>query len=152
MKRVMISMGLVVALSMSAFAQGSDKKEMCEFPCEQMAKELNLSDAQVAKLKAANETFAQEAKAVREKQQQAMQAGKEAMQAAEARRNATLKATLTQEQYIKYLEGKVQHMEHRPGKDMMGDRSHKQGRGMDKQYRRHQADSIGAPRMKHGKR
>ncbi len=151
MKRVMISMGLVVALSMSAFAQGSDKKEMCEFPCEQMAKELNLSDAQVAKLKAANETFAQEAKAVREKQQQAMQANKEAMQAAEARRNATLKATLTQEQYIKYLEGKVQHMEHRPGKDM-GNRPDRGGRGMDKQHRRHQADSIGAPRMKQGKR
>ncbi len=145
MKRVMISMGVIMALTMSAFAQDGDKKEMCDFSCEQMVKELNLTDAQVAKLKAANEAFAQEAKAVFEKQQQAMQAGKEAMQAAEVRRNAALKSTLTQEQYIKYLEGKVQRMEHRPGKGM--------GKGMmDKQHRRYHTDSIGTPRMKHGKR
>ncbi len=153
MKRVMISMGLAVALTMSAFAQDCDRKggkEKCEFPGEQMVKELNLSNEQAAKLKAADEAFSQEAKAVREKQQQAMDVCKEEMNTAQERRQAALKSTLTQEQYIKYLEMKLQRMERHPGKDMKGMKEfHRKGDGkaarmMDRSHRPFRGDSIGA--------
>ncbi len=132
-------MGLVMVLTMGAFAQGGDMKrgkEKCEFPCEKMKKELNLSDEQMAKLKAANETFEQEAKSIWEKQQEVMSTGREAMQAAEARRDEALKSTLTQEQYIKYLEGKVEFLENCPDKKM-GDYHHKGDRKMEKRARHH---------------
>ncbi len=142
-------MGLIVALSMSAFAQDCDRKERkapCEALTEQLAKELSLNDEQAAQLKAADETFAQEAKAVREKQKQVMLAGRDAMKVAETRRDSTLKATLTKDQYVKYLELKVKRMEHRRAKGVKP-MHHKGDRKMGERFRAHRADSVmGTPR------
>ena len=117
MKRTIVSVALVLALTMSAFAGNQDKKqrrEKCEFPCEQMVKELNLSDKQVSQLKEANEQFAAEMKSLREKKQEIQKSNQEAMKAARERRDSTMKSVLTKDQYIQYLEQKVQRLERRP--------------------------------------
>ncbi|WP_272960782.1 Spy/CpxP family protein refolding chaperone [Barnesiella viscericola] len=110
MKRTIVSVALVLALTMSAFAGNQDKKqrrEKCEFPCEQMVKELNLSEKQVSQLKEANEQFAAEMKALREKKEAFQKSNQEAMKAARERRDATMKSVLTKDQYIQYLEQKL---------------------------------------------
>lgn len=117
MKRTIVSVALVLALTMSAFAGNQDKKqrrEKCEFPCEQMVKELNLSEKQVSQLKEANEQFAAEMKALREKKEAFQKSNQEAMKAARERRDSTMKSVLTKDQYIQYLEQKVQRLERRP--------------------------------------
>ena len=48
MKKAIVSFALVLVLSMSSFAGNkvkNERKEKCEFPCEQMVKDLNLSDS-----------------------------------------------------------------------------------------------------------
>ena len=110
MKRTIVSVALVLALTMSAFAGNQDKKqrrEKCEFPCEQMVKELNLSEKQVSQLKEANEKFATEMKKLREKKEAFQKSNQEAMKAARDRRDATMKSVLTKDQYIQYLEQKL---------------------------------------------
>lgn len=110
MKRTIVSVALVLALTMSAFAGNQDKKqrrEKCEFPCEQMVKELNLSEKQVSQLKEANEQFAAEMKKLREKKEAFQKSNQEAMKAARERRDATMKSVLTKDQYIQYLEQKL---------------------------------------------
>ena len=117
MKRTIVSVALVLALTMSAFAGNQDKKqrrEKCEFPCEQMVKELNLSDKQVSQLKEANEQFAAEMKALREKKQESQKSSRESMKAARERRDSTMKSVLTKDQYIQYLEQKIERLERRP--------------------------------------
>lgn len=117
MKRTIVSVALVLALSMSAFAGNQDKKqrrEKCEFPCEQIVKDLNLSDKQVSKLKKADEDFDAEVKALREKRQEAQTSFKESMKAAKERRDSTMKSILTKDQYIQYLEQKLERLEKRP--------------------------------------
>ena len=102
MKRTIVSVALVLALTMSAFAGNQDKKqrrEKCEFPCEQMVKELNLSEKQVSQLKEANEQFAAEMKALREKKQESQKSSRESMKAARD---------------IQYLEQKIERLERRP--------------------------------------
>lgn len=117
MKRTIVSVALVLALSMSAWAGNQDKKqqrEKCEFPCEQMVKSLNLSDKQVKQLKEADEAFDAEMKAIREKKQEAQKTCRESMKAARERRDSTMKAVLTKDQYIQYLEQKIDRLERRP--------------------------------------
>lgn len=117
MKRTIVSVALVLALTMSAFAGNQDKKqrrEKCEFPCEQMVKELNLSEKQVSQLKEANEQFAAEMKALREKKQESQKSSRELMKAARERRDSTMKSVLTKDQYIQYLEQKIERLERRP--------------------------------------
>lgn len=117
MKRTIVSVALVLALTMSAFAGNQDKKqrrEKCEFPCEQMVKELNLSDKQVSQLKEANEQFAAEMKSLREKKQEFQKSSRESMKAARERRDSTMKSVLTKDQYIQYLEQKIERLERRP--------------------------------------
>lgn len=117
MKRTIVSVALVLALTMSAFAGNQDKKqrrEKCEFPCEQMVKELNLSEKQVSQLKEANEQFAAEMKALREKKQESQKSSRESMKAARERRDSTMKSVLTKDQYIQYLEQKIERLERRP--------------------------------------
>lgn len=116
MKRTVVSVALVLALTMSAFAGNRDKKpcrEKCEFPCEQMVKNLNLSDKQVKQLKEADETFDAEVKALREKSKEFQKNNRESMKAAKARRDSTLKSVLTKDQYIQYLEQKIKRLERR---------------------------------------
>ncbi len=113
MKKMMISAALVLALSMGAYAEGKDKKERRECPVEQMTKTLNLSEAQAAKLKAANQTFEQEMKTLKEKKSDVRDDERKAMKAAKIRRDSTLKATLTTEQYIQFLEMKIEKLEKR---------------------------------------
>ena len=117
MKRTIVSVALVLALTMSAFAGNQDKRplrEKCEFPCEQMVKELNLSEKQVSQVKEANEQFAAEMKALREKKQESQKSSRESMKAARERRDSTMKSVLTKDQYIQYLEQKIERLERRP--------------------------------------
>ena len=117
MKRTVVSVALVLALTMSAFAGNQNKKqprEKCEFPCEQMVKNLNLSDKQVKQLKEVDETFDAEVKALREKSKEFQKNNRESMKAAKARRDSTLKSVLTKDQYIQYLEQKIKRLERRP--------------------------------------
>lgn len=60
MKKAIVSFALVLVLSMSSFAGNKEKnerREKCEFPCEQMVKDLNLSEKQLSQLKEADKTF-----------------------------------------------------------------------------------------------
>ncbi len=117
MKRTIVSVALVLALSMSAFAGNRDRKECkerCEFPCEQMVKDLNLSDKQVKQLKEADETFAAEVKAIREKRREFQNNNRESMKEAKERRDSTLKSVLTKDQYIQYLEQRLERRGRRP--------------------------------------
>ena len=77
-------------------------------------KDLNLSDKQVSKLKKADEDFDAEVKALREKRQEAQKSFKESMKAAKERRDSTMKSILTKDQYIQYLEQKLERLEKRP--------------------------------------
>lgn len=132
MKRTVVSVALVLALTMSAFAGNKDKKpcrEKCEFPCEQVIKDLNLSDKQVKQLKEADETFDAEVKALREKSKEFQKNNRESMKAAKARRDSTLKSVLTKDQYIQYLEQKIKRLERRP--DVRFDRN---ARPMNKRF------------------
>lgn len=132
MKRTVVSVALVLALTMSAFAGNQNKKqprEKCEFPCEQMVKNLNLSDKQVKQLKEADETFDAEVKALREKSKEFQKNNRESMKAAKARRDSTLKSVLTKDQYIQYLEQKIKRLERRP--DVRFDRN---ARTMNKRF------------------
>ena len=68
MKKAIVSFALVLVLSMSSFAGNkvkNERKEKCEFPCEQMVKDLNLSEKQLSQLKEADKTFDTEVKAIR---------------------------------------------------------------------------------------
>ena len=117
MKKTIVSVALVLALSMSAFAGNQHRKqprEKCEFPCEQMVKSLNLSDKQVKQLKEADEAFDAEMKAIREKKQEAQKTCRESMEAAKERRDSTMKSVLTKDQYIQYHEQKLERLERRP--------------------------------------
>ena len=54
MKKAIVSFALVLVLSMSSFAGNKEKnerREKCEFPCEQMVKDLNLSEKQLSQFK-----------------------------------------------------------------------------------------------------
>lgn len=117
MKRTVVSVALVLALTMSAFAGNKDKKqcrEKCEFPCEQMVKNLNLSDKQVKQLKEADEAFKTKMKELREKGQELQKKNREAMKEAKEGRDSTMKSILTKDQYIQYLEQKIERLNRRP--------------------------------------
>lgn len=132
MKRTVVSVALVLALTMSAFAGNKDKKpcrEKCEFPCEQVIKDLNLSDKQVKQLKEADEAFEAKMKALREKSQEFQKKNREAMKEAKENRDSTMKSILTKDQYIQYLEQKIKRLERRP--DVRFDRN---ARPMNKRF------------------
>lgn len=117
MKRTVVSVALVLALTMSAFAGNQNKKqprEKCEFPCEQMVKNLNLSDKQVKQLKEADEAFEAKMKELREKGQEFQKKNREAMKEAKENRDSTMKSILTKDQYIQYLEQKIERLNRRP--------------------------------------
>ena len=117
MKRTVVSVALVLALTMSAFAGNKDKKpcrEKCEFPCEQVIKDLNLSDKQVKQLKEADEAFEAKMKELREKGQEFQKKNREAMKEAKENRDSTMKSILTKDQYIQYLEQKIERLNRRP--------------------------------------
>lgn len=117
MKRTVVSVALVLALTMSAFAGNKDKKpcrEKCEFPCEQVIKDLNLSDKQVKQLKEADEAFEAKMKELREKSQEFQKKNREAMKEAKENRDSTMKSILTKDQYIQYLEQKIERLNRRP--------------------------------------
>lgn len=117
MKRTVVSVALVLALTMSAFAGNRDKKpcrEKCEFPCEQVIKDLNLSDKQVKQLKEADEAFEAKMKELREKGQEFQKKNREAMKEAKENRDSTMKSILTKDQYIQYLEQKIERINRRP--------------------------------------
>lgn len=117
MKRTVVSVALVLALTMSAFAGNRDKKpcrEKCEFPCEQVIKDLNLSDKQVKQLKEADEAFEAKMKELREKGQEFQKKNREAMKEAKENRDSTMKSILTKDQYIQYLEQKIERLNRRP--------------------------------------
>ena len=55
MIKAIVSFALVLVLSMSSFAgykEKNERREKCEFPCEQMVKDLNLSDHHISHIKA----------------------------------------------------------------------------------------------------
>ena len=109
MKKAIVSFALVLVLSMSSFAGNKEKnerREKCEFPCEQMVKDLNLSEKQLSQLKEADKTFDTEVKAIREKKKEFEKSNRESMKAAKVRRDSTFKSILTKDQYIQYLEQK----------------------------------------------
>ena len=98
MKKAIVSFALVLVLSMSSFAGNKEKnerREKCEFPCEQMVKDLNLSEKQLSQLKEADKTFDTEVKAIREKKKEFEKSNRESMKAAKVRRDSTFKSILT---------------------------------------------------------
>lgn len=95
MKKAIVSFALVLVLSMSSFAGNKEKnerREKCEFPCEQMVKDLNLSEKQLSQLKEADKTFDTEVKAIREKKREFEKSNRESMKAAKVRRDSTFKS------------------------------------------------------------
>ena len=101
MKKAIVSFALVLVLSMSSFAGNkvkNERKEKCEFPCEQMVKDLNLSEKQLSQLKEADKTFDTEVKAIREKKKEFEKSNRESMKAAKVRRDSTFKSILTKDQ------------------------------------------------------
>ena len=115
MKKAIVSFAFVLVLSMSSFAGNKEKnerREKCEFPCEQMVKDLNLSD----------KTFDTEVKAIREKKREFEKSNRESMKAAKVRRDSTFKSILTKDQYIQYLEQKVARLERRADRDSWRER------------------------------
>mgnify|MGYP000263248932 CR=1 FL=1 len=84
MKKAIVSFALVLVLSMSSFAGNKEKnerREKCEFPCEQMVKDLNLSEKQLSQLKEADKTFDTEVKAIREKKRMRLYAAAHRLEA-----------------------------------------------------------------------
>ena len=121
MKKAIVSFALVLVLSMSSFAGNKEKnerREKCEFPCEQMVKDLNLSEKQLSQLKEADT----EVKAIREKKREFEKSNRESMKAAKVRRDSTFKSILTKDQYIQYLEQKVARLERRADRDSWRER------------------------------
>lgn len=95
MKKAIVSFAFVLVLSMSSFAGNKEKnerREKCEFPCEQMVKDLNLSEKQLSQLKEADKTFDTEVKAIREKKREFEKSNRESMKAAKVRRDSTFKS------------------------------------------------------------
>ena len=122
MKKAIVSFALVLVLSMSSFAGNkvkNERKEKCEFPCEQMVKDLNLSEKQLSQLKEADKTFDTEVKAIREKKREFEKSNRESMKAAKVRRDSTFKSILTKDQY---LEQKVARLEKRAARDSWRER------------------------------
>ena len=122
MKKAIVSFALVLVLSMSSFAGNkvkNERKEKCEFPCEQMLKDLNLSEKQLSQLKEADKTFDTEVKAIREKKKEFEKSNRESMKAAKVRRDSTFKSILTKDQYI---EQKVARLEKRAVRDSWRER------------------------------
>ena len=122
MKKAIVSFALVLVLSMSSFAGNkvkNERKEKCEFPCEQMVKDLNLSEKQLSQLKEADKTFDTEVKAIREKKKEFEKSNRES---AKVRRDSTFKSILTKDQYIQYLEQKVARLEKRAARDSWRER------------------------------
>ena len=112
MKKAIVSFALVLVLSMSSFAGNKEKnerREKCEFPCEQMVKD-------------ADKTFDTEVKAIREKKKEFEKSNRESMKAAKVRRDSTFKSILTKDQYIQYLEQKVARLEKRAARDSWRER------------------------------
>jgi len=125
MKKAIVSFALVLVLSMSSFAGNkvkNERREKCEFPCEQMVKDLNLSEKQLSQLKEADKTFDTEVKAIREKKREFEKSNRESMKAAKVRRDSTFKSILTKDQYIQYLEQKVARLEKRAARDSWRER------------------------------
>ena len=124
MKKTILSVALVLALSTSAFAGNRDGRNLrCEFPCEQMVKDLNLSDKQVAELKEADKAFDEEMNAIREKRRDMQKTWREEVEAARDRRDSTLKSVLTKDQYIQYLEQRLECRDNRRPIHMRGHRN-----------------------------
>ena len=118
MKKAIVSFAFVLVLSMSSFAGNKEKnerREKCEFPCEQMVKDLNLSEKQLSQLKEADKTFDTEVKEFEK-------SNRESMKAAKVRRDSTFKSILTKDQYIQYLEQKVARLERRADRDSWRER------------------------------
>lgn len=118
MKRIIVM--LLALVPMFAFAQNAQPKktvdERVQDQTERMAKDLNLSEEQKAKVAAINEKYLEDAKvrkdeAKAERQVRAAEAKKQA-----DARDAELKAVLTEEQYAKHLEIKASKQEKRQGK------------------------------------
>ena len=92
MKKEIVSCALVLVLSMSSFAgkkEKNERREKCEFPCEQMVKDLNLSEKQHSEVKEADKTFDTEVEAIREKKKEVEKSNRESKKAAKVRRDST---------------------------------------------------------------
>lgn len=107
MKKVMLMLVAVCALSMSTAvyaqeqcpdAKRMDRKELKERHVMKMKKELNLSDEQMAQMKAANEEF-----------DAAVKANRENMKSAKEKHDAAIDKVLTPDQKVKFDEMKKKH-------------------------------------------
>ncbi len=115
MKRIILM--LLALLPMFAIAQNAQPKktvdERVQDQTERMAKDLNLSEEQKAKVATINEKYLEEAKVRKDEAKAEKQARlEEAKNRADAR-DAELKAVLTEEQYAKHLEMKASKQEKR---------------------------------------
>lgn len=127
-----IFMALTFALMSvcSLQAQNQEKKEKKErvFPNEQMIKELNLTDKQVAKLKEGETELKAQMKALREKNELSKKEMKESMIKMKDARKDLLRKSMTTEQYITFLELKVERLEKmnfKKGQKQFGRRGHR---------------------------
>ena len=113
MKKILVSAFMACAIMMAptAFAQQTAKKECGKCPqenrYEKMSKELNLTEAQMTEIKAADAKFATSSKESRE-----------AMKAANEERDAAYKKILTTEQYAKMKEMQPSRSSHKGKPEM----------------------------------
>lgn len=136
MRKNLISAILMLSLmAVPAFAKKTDKKSVKEpeaiecslpdcamkqkkervFPSEALVKKLNLSDKQVADMKAADQQYIDDRKAAAVAEKEAIKAARankeKSLQSAKQKRNEAFRATLSTEQYIQYLEYRIESME-----------------------------------------
>ncbi len=142
MKRnVFLSALVVIAVAFTtAFAQNtgtSKQKRDRSFPSEKLIKELNLSDKQVAEMKAADESFRTEMKSIRESDSAYMKQSREKKINAREKRQEATKNIMSKDQYIKYLEMQTKNSRKMMRKeDGNRDRMNKMGADMRKEFKR----------------
>jgi hypothetical protein len=103
---------MLMGVSLSVQASGPDKeKKERVFPSEQMIKELNLSEKQIADLKKADGEFKSKMQSLRDKNKAERKEMKESMKQMKDDRRDILKKNLTKDQYITYLEKQVDRLQ-----------------------------------------
>lgn len=112
------SLAICICSSMQAQQPERMKKERV-FPNEKMIKELKLNDNQVAEIKKATETLKTEIKALKAKEIKNKKEKAEAINKIKEAYSAKIKKSLSNDQYIKFLECKVENLQKEIGKNRM---------------------------------
>lgn len=105
MKKLLVVLAVVVAGFTAAHAQDGQKGNMAQRITDSMKVQLKLTDEQVPKVQAINETFASKAASIRSGGGDRMTKGKK-LKEANGERDDALKGVLTEEQFKEYKANK----------------------------------------------